>query len=362
MNDIDPTSDLLATRLAQRAGHVALPKGSLMAIHRRAGQRQQRTRIAIGAGGVAVAGGLAALAFAGSDGSNGRVSPVGSVDTTATTVGVDDGPFVETNGIAGPKTTLSATLGKGSQGDEVKALQDRLTELGFDPGESDGSFGSGTQMAVWAFEGLVYGTPYAQQVGVVTNDMWQRMQDPLVFNPRRQEPNDTHMEIYLPLQAAIVFTNDKPTLITHISSGSGEEWCEVFTQDTDSTGVALEKPTLKDECGVSYTPGGVFEFYRRYPGHRLGPRGGMWNPVYFNYDIAVHGADQVPRQPSSHGAIQIPQWIADYFQNLVAKNDRVYVWGLDGKEPEDYSQDEMLPVFNYPNPHSTLTLEPTTTG
>ncbi|MDO8392642.1 MAG: L,D-transpeptidase family protein [Actinomycetota bacterium] len=310
---------------------------------------------------------LTAVVFVGFSGENGTTNPgvggnPGSVDPAGLTVEVNQGPLVETNGIAGPKTTLTATLGKGSSGEEVRALQDRLKALGFDPGPSDGDFGNGTQQAVWAFEAIVYNLPYDQQVGVVTNEMWQRMQDPLVFNPRRQEPDDTHMEIYLPVQAAIVFTNDKPALITHISSGSGVEWCEVFTQDTDDLGIKIDPPILKDECGVSVTPGGIFLFYRRYPGNRLGPLGGMWNPVYFNYGIAVHGADQVPNRPASHGCIRIPQWIADYFPQLVAKNDRVYVWGMDGKEPEDYTKDEMLPVFNYPNRHSTLTLEPTTTS
>lgn len=259
------------------------------------------------------------------------------------------------------KTNLTTPLSYGSQGEEVKALQLRLKMLGFDPGPLDGDFGSGTRQAVWAFEGLVYNKPYDQQVGVVDNAMWQMMQEPLVFQPRRSEPSDTHMEVYLPLQAAIVFTNDRATLITHISSGSGETWCEVVKVDTDDTGNPLEAPQLKDICGVSKTPGGIFIMYRRVEGQRNGPLGSMMNPVYFNAGIAVHGADQVPNKPASHGCIRIPQWIAKYFQTLVGKNDRVYIWGLDGKEPEQYTKEEMEPVWNYPNPNSTLTLEPTTT-
>ncbi|CAB4805686.1 unannotated protein [freshwater metagenome] len=302
------------------------------------------------------------VGFSGNGGNSNEVSgPNPGADQAQLTVPANTKAGVVVVGTAGPKTHLSVTLGKGASGAEVEALQRRLHDLGFDPGPNDGNFGSGTQQAVWAFEGLVYRTPYDQQVGVVTDEMWQKMQDPLVFNPRRQEPNNTHMEIYLPLQTAIVFTNDHAKLITHISSGSGQEWCEVIEQDTDDNGVPLEKTLLKDVCGVSKTPGGVFLFYRRYVGKRLGPLGGMMNPVYFNYGIAVHGADSVPNLPASHGCIRIPQWIANYFPGLVAKNDRVYVWGQDGKEPEQYSKDEMLPVFNYRNTHSTLTLEPTTT-
>ena len=261
------------------------------------------------------------------------------------------------------KTNITRDLKKGHYGDDVRGLQMRLTQLGFDPNGIDGSFGSGTEMAVWAFEGLVYGTPYAEQTGVVTNEMWQKLQDPITFRAQRAEvrPGGTHMEIYLPIQAAIVYTDGMVRRITHISSGSGEEWCEVTKQDTDDQGQPLPEPILKDVCGVSKTPGGVFKFYRRYEGKRLGPLGGMMNPVYFNYGIAVHGADNVPKEPASHGCIRIPQWMATYFPTLVANGDYVYVWGFNGKQPEENTKDEMLPVFNRLNPNSTLTTTTTTT-
>lgn len=45
-----------------------------------------------------------------------------------------------------------ATLRRGSTGPEVTALQQRLTELGFDPNGIDGHFGPGTEAAVKAFQ------------------------------------------------------------------------------------------------------------------------------------------------------------------------------------------------------------------
>jgi hypothetical protein len=246
-------------------------------------------------------------------------------------------------------------------GDEVKAMQQRLKDFGFDPGPVDGQFGTGTQQALWAFEGLVSNLTNVQQTGVLTNELWQVMQDPIIFQPRRKGGvGNTHMEIYLDLQAAAVFTDDKPTLITHISSGTGKTWCELVSYDTDDQGKPLDKPVEKDVCGVSNTPGGVFKFYRRYAGTRLGPLGGMWNPVYFNYGIAVHGAKNVPNEPASHGCIRLPMFIADYFPSLVDNGDLVYVW--DGvKEPERQSKREMTPTFNYPNPDSTTTSSSSTT-
>lgn len=270
------------------------------------------------------------------------------------------------------KTTLANRIKTGSSGDDVRQVQQRLTALGFAPGPIDGQFGSGTKQAVWAYEKLVLRTPRADATGAVTNEMWQGMQDNLVISPRRTVANGsgaTHMEIYLPEQVAAVFTNDIPVLIAHISTGvekadrTPETWCETITIDTDENGVALEAPVEKAVCAEAKTPGGVFKFYRRYDGKRIGPLGGMTNPVYFNYGIAVHGADNVPLEPASHGCVRLNQTIAKFFPSLVAKGDLVYVWGEDGRNPEQYSKAESLPSFNRrdPNATTTTTIAPTTT-
>jgi len=334
--------DRLTALLEDRADDVTLRAGSLNAVRRRARHRQARQRVAVGAAGVMVVGGVAAgVAVRGND----SAPRVGPAETTGSDV-------IETT----PSSTmppLRTPLSKGSIGNDVRALQRRLHDLGFDPGPADGQFGTSTEQALWAFEKLVLGTPSAEATGVLTDDMWQTMQDQIVIQPRRTEGVGlTHFEIYLDLQVAIVFTDDAPTLITHISSGSGETWCELVTYDTDDEGQVLEAPIEKDVCGVAKTPGGVFEFYRRYEGNRRGPLGGMYNPVYFNYGIAVHGAQNVPVMPVSHGGIRIPMFIADYFPTLVSNGDHVYVW--DGeKEPEEQSKADMLPIFDYPNPDST---------
>src|SRR5689334_14700681 len=43
-------------------------------------------------------------------------------------------------------------LRTGAHGAEVKALQQRLEDLGYDPGAADGEWGSATSYAVWAFQ------------------------------------------------------------------------------------------------------------------------------------------------------------------------------------------------------------------
>ncbi len=340
---------------------------------------QARWLPVVAAGGVLAVVVVAGMASSGSGtASNTSATSVAVVDPgagTALTVPTVTEPNVVVASTTAPipKTSLAATLTVGAYGDDVKMVQQRLTDLGFAPGPVDGQFGSGTQQAVWAFKKLVGGMSFQQlaasdNASAVDNELWQLMQDPIIIEPRRKMgAGRTHVEIYLPLQVMAVFTDDRPTLITHISTGeldaNGEpaQWCETTTYDTDNEGNPLDEPIVKQECAYAKTPGGIFRFRRKVDGNRVGPLGGMYNPVYFNYGIAVHGAKNVPREPASHGCVRINMDIAEFFPDLVKIGDAVYVWGHDGKEPEGYTRNESLPSFNQPDPNATTTTAATTT-
>jgi hypothetical protein len=261
---------------------------------------------------------------------------------------------------------IAQDLKLGMVSEDVARLQERLTELKFDPGPIDGYFGESTLRSAWAFEKLVLGTPRTEATGVVTAAEWDVLRAPITIQPRRSTNGQANAtEIYLPEQVLAVFHNDQPVLVSHMASGKLDEngdpaeWCELVTVDTDETGTPLEEPVERDICGRSKTPGGVFEFTRRVEGIRNGALGSMWNPVYFNFGIAVHGAINVPAAPTSHGCVRLPMHIADYFQDLVSNGDRVLVWNGE-KPPEQVTQDEMLPVFDYANPDATTTTTTTT--
>ena len=192
--------------------------------------------------------------------------------------------------------------------------------------------------------------------------MWDAMQDPFVIQPRRPNATTNHTEVYLPEQVLAVFHDDVPVMITHMSSGTNEEWCEEVTISPGEYGNRDgEEPIVRGECGRSNTPGGVFEFYRQVEGIRDSALGSMWNPVYFNYGIAIHGALNVPLQPASHGCIRIPLGISEGLQDLLSMGDQVFVW--DGiKEPEENGSPP--PTFNWLDPNyetTTTTAETTTT-
>jgi hypothetical protein len=307
---------------------------------------------------VAAAALLAGVVIAGvAGGLGGGDDPESGVTSAAAFVPpATTGPVVVTDATTAPpaKTDLPFSLSKGNAGSEVERLQRRLKELGFDPGPIDGQFGDLTRAAVWAFEKLVLQTPRQEATGRVTNDMWQRMQDPLVILPRRPDAaSANHTEVYLPEQVVIFFVDDHPALISHMSSGTGDEWCEEVTISPGEYGNEDgTEPLKRGECGISNTPGGVYEYYRRVEGVRQSGLGSMWNPIYFNYGIAIHGAINVPLEPASHGCIRIPLAVSEYFQDLATTGDQVYVF--DGvEEPEEYG--DQPPTFNWRDPDYTTT-------
>jgi L,D-transpeptidase catalytic domain len=175
-------------------------------------------------------------------------------------------------------------------------------------------------------------------------ELWAELSRQWYIAPRNPDLTATQVEVYLPEQVLVVFKDDRPELITHISSGTGEEWCEEVTieageyRNEDGT-----EPLVAKMCGLARTTGGMFKVNRKLQpaddpdgdGWRRGALGEMFQPVYWNYGLAIHGSAKVPNQPESHGCIRIPMHVAKYFPDLVEKGDSVWVW--DGiKVPEAY--------------------------
>ena len=285
------------------------------------------------------------------------IAVVGNGDNGSNTESSNPDVVVESTNVPLVTVPLTRTLKTGMKGDDVLRVQQRLAALRFDPGPQDGVFGQNTVQAVWAFEKLVMATPRDRATGTVTKSTWAIMQSDLRISPRRKADTATHVELYLPEQVMIVFKDGAPALITHISSGSTEKWCEEVTIDPGEDGNNTNAQIKQGICGEAITPPGIFYFYNRRVGMRESKLGTMYNPVYFNYNIAVHGAILVPLEPASHGCVRIPMSVARYFPALVAYGDRIYVF--DGiKEPEEYGSP--VPPFDKPDPNyvPTTTIPP----
>jgi peptidoglycan hydrolase-like protein with peptidoglycan-binding domain len=326
--------------------------------------------VPVGAAGAVLAAVIAAGVWAGddSDAADQATTPTLSTLAVSQPQTTESYVAVETVATAAPiaKTTLDETLGEGMAGDDVERLQQRLTELAFDPGPVDGYYGGLTRQAVWAFEKLVMGVPRSEATGQVTPEMWSLMQDPIQVRPRRAGGSSDHVEIYLPEQVMVVFHADVPALVAHISSGKQNpdgtpfEYAEDVTIDTDEVGNPLPEPVTKPIRGLAYTPPGVFQAGREVEGERNGPLGGMWDPVYINQGIAIHGANNVPLEPASHGCIRVSRYLGPIVQDLIDRGDVVYVW--DGKkEPEQQTEKARQMIWDWVDLSRTTTTTSTTT-
>jgi L,D-transpeptidase catalytic domain len=97
--------------------------------------------------------------------------------------------------------------------------------------------------------------------------------------------------------------------ILPISTGSGKKYC------------------VDGQCARAVTPGGSFRVTRKILGLRVSRLGQLYNPLYFNGGIAIHGAPSVPAYPASHGCVRIPMAASRWFYDTVAAGTPVYVVG-----------------------------------
>ncbi len=265
------------------------------------------------------------------------------------------------------KVALDRTLSKGDTGDDVRRMQQRLKDLAFDPGvQLDGVYGETTAQAVWAYKALIVGERWDKDLSSkVTPAVWDRMQDPLGWTPRKTGSTPRHLEILLPEQVAVLVSDGQVRLVTHISSGSGKHWClnrrpppkspNDTTATTVTTVTTATAAAPEEYCGDSITPAGSYTFWAKRTGIFQGYYGDLYNPAFFNGGIAVHGFDSVPYYPDSHGCVRIPNHIANYFQSLVRTGDQVFVF--DGV----HDPDVLGPVPPPEDVKSTTTTGPTTT-
>src|SRR5207244_4348779 len=65
--------------------------------------------------------------------------------------------------------------------------------------------------------------------------------------------------------------------------------------------------------------------------------GMLFNPLYFNGGIAIHGAPSVPPYPASHGCVRIPLGASHWFPALVPNGTPVYVKGV-GNAPVPFNE------------------------
>ncbi len=197
----------------------------------------------------------------------------------------------------------------GDKSHQIRAMKQRLRQLGFDSGVDDGRYGETTRYAVWAFQ-KVNGLRMTNRIDRDT--MWA------LHHPRRVKPLvrpklTNRVEIDVRRQLMTIWRDGKPDLTTHISTGANRSYCD------------------NGHCGFARTPAGDFRAGTRAPGWTTSPLGTMFNSIYFNGGIAMHGSSEVPKYPASHGCIRIPIHTSKIIYAMVTAGEPVHVRGAQSK-------------------------------
>jgi hypothetical protein len=201
----------------------------------------------------------------------------------------------------------------GARGPAVKALQQRLNQLHYYAGPADGQYGSATVEAVWAFKEVqALGTrSNPNDVGIAMQHALVHPKAPKVLVPRG---GSTRIEVNQSILVLVLYKNNQPELISHVSTGGGYSYC-------DPGG----------GCGnIAHTPDGNYKALSFLPGWVKVPLGAMYNPVFFiGRAYAIHGDTSVPLYAASHGCVRIPMDIANFFHTKVPLGGRtpVYIRG-----------------------------------
>ena len=188
-----------------------------------------------------------------------------------------------------------ALLRVGDQGEAVAQVQRRLQELSYFLPTVDGTFGSGTQQAVWALQKAA-GLDRDGVVGPATRAA-------LVAGVRPQ-PRSTAgraLEVDLDEQLVLAVQDGQVVATINASSGSGARYQALGRDHT------------------AYTPTGDFTVVREINGMHDSTLelGQMYRPKYFRGGWAIHGSPSVPPWPASHGCVRVSNdaisWIWDQF-------------------------------------------------
>lgn len=231
--------------------------------------------------------------------------------TTAPATTVTTTKATTTAAVAGAPAPPPPGLGTGARGPEVAALEKRLEALLYDVGKVDDVYDQNTAYGVTAFQ-KVNGMA---RTGRATDDVIAAMATAKQPPPLVPNGGENRVEIDIPRQVLFLYKSNTLQKIVTISSGNGERFCS------------------EGWCRRAVTPGGSYGFYRQGSGWETGPLGSLYNPVYFNGGIAVHGSRSVPAQPASHGCIRIPMAAAEWFPSAVHIGMPVHVVGVDGQPP-----------------------------
>jgi hypothetical protein len=180
--------------------------------------------------------------------------------------------------------------------EQVMAIEQKLSHLGYDPGEVDGNIDSLFECALIAFQKM----NGLKRDGKISPGVIRALQNPIKPRPAEMHKG-IHSEADLERQVMTVYLNNDIVRVLPISSGSGKSFED-----------------LEGGIGLAKTPIGNFDFFAHSWGIHKDHLGELFNPVFFHVEgYAVHGDLFVPPYPASHGCLRIPIKDSEWFVKTV---------------------------------------------
>lgn len=274
-----------------------------------------------------------------------------TTSTTTTSTTTTEAPTTTTE--PPPSTTTAppppTEFARGSKGPEIQAMEQKLADLKFDAGKVDGSFDAATGHAVMAFQ-KAFGLERTGKANLAFLDKVAASGEPA---PMMAAGGGNRVEIDLKKQVLQLYKGGALVRVLSVSTGNEKKYC------------------VEGDCAVAVTPGGSFKVSRRIRGLRVSRLGELYNPLYFNGGIAMHGSASVPAYPASHGCVRIPMNSSLWLFDNVPNGTPVYVLG-GKKAPVPFNEQAppateettttVAPTTAPPAPETTTTAAPTTTA
>ena len=205
--------------------------------------------------------------------------------------------------VALPEAATAPALEVGSRDRAVRALERRLTELGYRPGEVDEYFSDSTWSAVLAFQKAEV-LERSEWVDPMT---WARLAAPQAWRVSNST-SFPRVEVDLDRQVVLVVFGAAHVITLNTSTGGG------YTYWDSHGGWSLAE-----------TPTGSYRVYYTYDGTERAPLGTLYRPLYFYEGYAIHGSSFVPSYPDSHGCVRLSNEDQDWLFNLAPADLEVSV-------------------------------------
>lgn len=201
---------------------------------------------------------------------------------------------------------------------KTAAAIERLYALHFWTGSSYSLKDDANRQAIIAFQKL----NDLPRTGRLTDSTDARMMSASIPSARVQN-HEPHLEVDLDRQVLFVVDgNDQVNRILPVSTGSGEMF--------NDSGKGMQ---------YARTPRGNFKVYYKVTGWKKSPLGLLFDPMYFSGGFAVHGANEVPPKPASHGCIRIPMFAAAEMFRVTPVGTPVIVYGENPKPLREASNE-----------------------